>query len=102
MQDYYEAWRQSPHHAAAVCNDCHTPAGMVPKYAVKIENGFHHSMAFTLGRYPDRISARPASRAVVNGQCKHCHAEITHDMTDFSKDEGLDCVRCHASVGHLR
>ena len=102
MQDYYDAWRQSPHHATAVCNDCHTPAGTVSKYAVKVENGFHHSMAFTLGGYPDRITARPASRAVVNGQCKNCHAEITHDMTDFSQDEGLDCVRCHASVGHLR
>ena len=25
MNDYYESWLKSSHHAVAVCNDCHTP-----------------------------------------------------------------------------
>ena len=103
MQAHYDAWRTSPHHAAAVCNDCHTPASPIAKYLVKAENGFHHSMAFTLGGYPENIRARPASREVVNGQCKHCHADVARDMADTAAaEDALDCVRCHASVGHLQ
>ncbi len=102
MRGYYDTWAQSPHHAAAGCNDCHTPAGKLAKYLVKAENGFHHSLAFTLGDFPDQVRARSSSREVVNAQCKHCHAEITRDMTDFGRDGPLDCVRCHESVGHLR
>lgn len=103
MQGHYDAWRQSPHHAVAVCNDCHTPSGLIAKYVVKAENGFHHSLAFTMGGYPENIRARPASLKVVNDQCKHCHAAVAHDMGGTAAaEDALDCVRCHASVGHLR
>ncbi len=103
MQGHYDAWRQSTHHFAAVCNDCHTPASPIAKYLVKAENGFHHSMAFTLGGYPDNIRARPASLKVVNDQCKRCHAQVAQNMSGPAADgDALDCIRCHASVGHLR
>lgn len=103
MQGHYDAWRQSPHHGAAVCNDCHTPSAPIAKYLVKAENGFHHSLAFTLGGYPENIRARPASLKVVNDQCKHCHAEVAQAMSGTAADAAaLDCIRCHASVGHLR
>ncbi|HYG68722.1 MAG TPA: cytochrome c nitrite reductase small subunit [Anaeromyxobacteraceae bacterium] len=98
MERHFEAWQQSSHHAVATCNDCHTPAGVM-KYVVKAENGFHHSMAFTLGGYPENIRARPESAAVVEGQCRHCHADLVASMTHGGE---VSCIRCHDSVGHLR
>ncbi|ACG72196.1 cytochrome c nitrate reductase, small subunit [Anaeromyxobacter sp. K] len=100
MSGHYAGWQASAHHAVATCNDCHTPAATVSKYAVKAENGWHHSMAFTVGGFPDVIRARAESSAVIEGQCRHCHAQIVDAMTGGR--DGVSCIRCHASVGHLR
>jgi len=35
MNEQYDAWLKSSHHAVAVCNDCHTPHALVPKYTTK-------------------------------------------------------------------
>jgi cytochrome c nitrite reductase small subunit len=99
MVPYYTAWQAGPHHKVATCNDCHTPAGIVSKYLVKATNGYHHSMAFTLGGYPDVIRARPGSKAVVEGKCRYCHADLVENIAHGGD---VSCVRCHASVGHLR
>jgi cytochrome c nitrite reductase small subunit len=99
MAGHLAGWQAAPHHLVATCNDCHTPAGAVSKYVVKALNGYHHSMAFTLGGYPENIRARPESRAVVEGNCRRCHADLVEDI---AHDDGVSCVRCHASVGHLR
>jgi cytochrome c nitrite reductase small subunit len=98
MAGHYSGWQAAPHHLVATCNDCHTPAGPVAKYAVKALNGYHHSMAFTLGGYPDVIRALPRSVEVVEANCRRCHA----DLVDAMGGAGVSCVRCHASVGHLR
>jgi cytochrome c nitrite reductase small subunit len=63
MAGHYAGWQAAPHHQVATCNDCHTPAGPVSKYVVKALNGWHHSLAFTLGGYPDVIRVRPESSA---------------------------------------
>jgi cytochrome c nitrite reductase small subunit len=97
MQGHLDGWQKSTHHAVATCNDCHTPSGPISKYVVKAENGFHHSMAFTLGGFPDALRARSATREVVEGQCRHCHADLVASLAS-----GETCVRCHPSVGHLR
>lgn len=97
MQRHLDAWQNGPHHAAATCNDCHTPSNPILKYVVKAENGWHHSTAFTLGNYPTNIRARPESIEVVEGQCRHCHADIVSAMGG----PGESCVRCHRGVGHL-
>jgi cytochrome c nitrite reductase small subunit len=99
MSGHLEGWQQSSHHAVATCNDCHTPATPVGKYLTKATNGYHHSMAFTLGGFPDVIRARPESREVVEGQCRHCHADVVDAMTAGGE---VSCIRCHPSVGHLR
>lgn len=99
MTGHYDAWQKSSHHGIATCNDCHTPAGAIAKYATKASNGYHHSMAFTMDDFPDVIRARPESREVIEGQCRHCHAEVVQAMTAGGE---LSCVRCHDSVGHLR
>jgi len=98
MTGQYDGWQKSSHHAAATCNDCHTPAGAA-KYVTKASNGYHHSMAFTLGGFPDVIRARPASRAVIEAQCRRCHADLVSSMTAGGE---VSCLRCHDSVGHLR
>src|SRR5512132_1641192 len=72
MAAYFDGWQKASHHGVATCNDCHTPAGAVGKYATKATNGWHHSLAFTVGGYPDAIRARAESRAVIEGQCRHC------------------------------
>ena len=99
MASHYSGWLAAPHRQVATCNDCHTPAGPISKYVVKAINGYHHSMAFTLGGYPDAIKARPSSAEIVEANCRRCHAPLVEDVA-----HGLDvaCVRCHRSVGHLR
>lgn len=99
MQVYLDSWQNSPHQHVAVCNDCHTPSNPISKYYVKATNGFHHSTAFTSGDYPTNIRARDASKRVVEGQCRDCHAEIVQAMV--GTDEAASCVRCHSTVGHL-
>src|SRR5690606_5488477 len=53
MNDHFYDWQRGPHHAVAVCNDCHAPDTLIPKYAVKAINGWNHSVAFTTGRFDD-------------------------------------------------
>jgi cytochrome c nitrite reductase small subunit len=99
MQGHYAGWQASVHHGVATCNDCHTPAATVAKYVVKALNGYHHSTAFTLGGYPDNIQARPESRAIVEANCRRCHADL---VDEIAHGGDTACVRCHRSVGHLR
>ena len=40
MRDHYAAWTRASHRSVAVCNDCHTPPGLLGKYATKAQNGF--------------------------------------------------------------
>ena len=99
MGPYYSGWQTAPHHGVATCNDCHTPAGPISKYVVKATNGWHHSLAFTLGNFPDAIRARPESVAVVEANCKRCHSDLVDTMVHGGE---MSCTRCHASVGHTR
>ena len=99
MREHFEAWSRSSHHAVAVCNDCHTPAGFVGKYFTKAKNGFNHSFAFTSGRYPDPFQITPGNRAITEARCRGCHAEIVAEIDHLGKES---CIRCHGSVGHLR
>ena len=98
MTGQYDGWQKASHHGVATCNDCHTPSGD-GKYVTKATNGYHRSMAFTVGGFPDVIRARPESRAVIEGQCRSCHADMVLQMTAGGE---LSCIRCHDSVGHLR
>jgi cytochrome c nitrite reductase small subunit len=102
MRDHYASWVRGPHHATAVCNDCHTPHALVPKYLVKAENGFRHSFAFTTGWFPEPIRITPGDRAVVENACRRCHAEIVLAIDNPGAHGGarLECVRCHWDVGH--
>ncbi len=103
MQEHLDAWVKSSHQSVAVCNDCHTPHTFFGKYWVKGLNGFHHSLAFTTGNFPDEIMIKPGNRAVVEASCRHCHEDMVARIDAFGHGpQALDCVRCHDSVGHLR
>jgi cytochrome c nitrite reductase small subunit len=100
MRDYYSAWQKSSHRSVAVCNDCHTPAGFIPKYFTKAKNGFWHSYYFTTGSYPDNIQITPGNREIADVACQKCHATFTQLMAPGPHGQPTGCVRCHGAVGH--
>ncbi len=103
MQAQYDAWLKSSHRSVATCNDCHTPHNIIGKYAVKAYNGFWHSYHFTGGDYPDTIEITKFDHRVAENACRRCHENITAEIDGnvvHGKAEGLQCTRCHDSVGH--
>jgi cytochrome c nitrite reductase small subunit len=101
MQDHYDSWMASSHRRVAVCNDCHLPHDFVGKWAVKGENGFFHSLAFTLQNFKEPIQIKPRNRKVTQAACLHCHADLVQDMTAGDPHaEAPSCVHCHTDVGH--
>ena len=104
MHEQYDGWLKSSHRSVATCNDCHTPAGFIAKYATKASNGFWHSFYFTTGRFHEPIQITPRNLEVTEQACQKCHTEIT-DAIDPAhgrvKGEALSCLKCHRSVGHL-
>jgi cytochrome c nitrite reductase small subunit len=102
MENHFSAWTKSSHRAVAVCNDCHTPPGLVPKYATKALNGWNHSLAFTTGRFPEPIQITPRNTAVTEQACRKCHQEIVSAIEGpHPETNRLSCIRCHGTVGHL-
>jgi cytochrome c nitrite reductase small subunit len=104
MRDHYAAWTRASHRAVAVCNDCHTPPGLIPKYMTKARNGFWHSFYFTSGRYPDPLRITPRNHEVTETACRKCHADLTATIDPAHRDAGrggLTCTKCHNDVGHI-
>ena len=102
MQTHLDGWQKSSHHAVATCNDCHTPHDFVGKYLTKMENGYHHSKAFTLQDFPDVIRIREKNARILKASCLHCHAAMAENLTTHGGAiaEPMDCIRCHSDVGH--
>jgi cytochrome c nitrite reductase small subunit len=102
MSEQYTAWYKSSHRSVAVCNDCHAPHDFIGKYMTKASNGFWHSFGFTTGRFPDPIRIKPANLAITEQACRDCHGAVVHAIgAEKTGIEGLSCVRCHNSVGHM-
>ncbi len=101
MQDHFDTWQKSGHHHVAGCADCHLPHDFVRKYVAKADNGFFHSMAFTLDNFHEPIQIKPRNRRITQQSCVHCHSEVVHQMLpEAPTGEMLSCVHCHADVGH--
>ena len=102
MNEQLSGWRKSSHRQAAVCNDCHAPAGFAPKYAVKALNGFFHSLAFTTGRFPGHIQIGERNRRITETACLKCHAGMVESIRSAAAHRGepSHCLRCHQSPGH--
>ena len=104
MRDHYVAWTRASHRSVAVCNDCHTPPGLVPKYLTKAQNGFWHSFYFTTGRFRDPLRITARNHNVTERACRTCHTELTtliDPVQSHTGRAGLACTRCHEDVGHI-
>jgi cytochrome c nitrite reductase small subunit len=104
MRDHFSAWTRASHRAVAVCNDCHTPPGLLGKYVTKARNGFWHSFYFTTGRYPDPLQITERNHDVTERACRKCHAEVALAIDPVHGDTSaarLTCTRCHNNVGHI-
>ena len=103
MEEQYAGWSRSSHRSVAVCNDCHTPPGFLAKYATKAINGFHHSLAFTTGRFLDPIVIKQRNHDIAQRSCSKCHAEIVDAMgvirVFMRVENGIDFA--HARSDHL-
>ncbi len=103
MNEQYSAWMKGSHANAAVCNDCHTPSGLLPKYWTKAQNGFFHSLAFTTGWFPDNIQIHGRNLEIARDSCMKCHAELTERMqATRGHREKINCIQCHNQVGHAQ
>ena len=102
MREQFDGWIASSHRSVAVCNDCHTPHQVIPKYLTKAINGWNHSVAFTTDDFLEPIRITPRNLAVTESTCRTCHqdvvAAIDHQSTEQTR---LRCIRCHSTVGHL-
>lgn len=101
MRPQHDGWMKASHRSVAVCNECHTPDGMVQKYASKAMYGFMHAFAFTTGRFPDEIQIKPHMYGITEHACLKCHTAVVEAMT-VGEDRGKTpaCIRCHRNVGH--
>lgn len=104
MQGHYDSWQQSSHHGVATCNDCHLRHdNAVGKWMTKADNGFFHSLAFTLGDVPDPLRIKPRNRRVTQDACLHCHAGFVHELLPaVAEQETVLCIHCHQAVGHAQ
>jgi cytochrome c nitrite reductase small subunit len=103
MREYLDSWQKSPHHIRAACNDCHTPHSLLPKLVTKAENGWRHSLKFTLQNYAEHLRITPHNAARLEHNCIQCHQEFVSDIrlaARGGRDDEIDCVRCHAGIGH--
>jgi cytochrome c nitrite reductase small subunit len=101
MQDHMDSWQKSSHHHVAVCNDCHLPHDFLGKWITKADNGFFHSLAFTLQNYHEPIQIKPRNHRVTLGACVHCHNDFVHSTSITGPTgEAMNCMHCHAQVGH--
>jgi cytochrome c nitrite reductase small subunit len=102
MNDQYDSWGKSSHHAAAKCVDCHLPHEGIDKWIAKAENGYHHSKGFTFQDFHEPIMIKPKNSRILQNNCLKCHADLVHDIIEGSTTDvtSVTCVHCHSSVGH--
>lgn len=101
MEDYYDSWQKSSHHAHATCNDCHLSHHPVGKWVTKADNGFFHSLAFTLENYHEPIQIKRRNRDVTQQACLYCHQDTVNAMQPVhTGGDMLYCIRCHSDAGH--
>ena len=101
MQDHYDSWLKSSHAHVATCNDCHLSHHAIGKWVTKSDNGFFHSIAFTLDNYDRPIKIKTRNREVTQKACLHCHGDLVHEIASIDDNRGtLYCFTCHSDVGH--
>ncbi len=102
MRAQFDSWQKASHHTAATCVDCHLPHAFIGKYIAKAENGYNHSKAFTLQNFHEPIMITSKNSQILQENCVQCHAAMVAEIADDQhyKNENIQCVHCHSSVGH--
>lgn len=102
MNDEYNSWQKSSHHAVAKCLDCHLPHDPIPKYIAKADNGFWHSKGFTFQDFHEPIIIKPRNARILQENCLSCHGDFVHQIVAGSTTakDSVTCVHCHMTVGH--
>ena len=102
MREQYDSWQKASHHAHATCVDCHLPHDFVGKYVAKAENGFWHSLRFTLQDFHEPIQITPKNSRILKANCVECHRDLLADLIGHGafEDDSNNCIRCHIAVGH--
>ena len=102
MREQFDSWQKASHHAVATCVDCHLPHESMAKWIAKGENGFWHSLRFTLQDFHEPIRIHDKNARILQDNCIKCHEGLVGDLVAHGSfaDESNSCVRCHASVGH--
>src|SRR6185436_12230531 len=78
MRQEYEGWLKSGHRHTATCVECHLPHGGLGKWVAKADQGFRHSLAFTLQNFHEPIRIIPRDRQIVRLNCVRCHEAFVH------------------------
>ncbi len=102
MNDQYNSWTKSSHHAVATCVQCHLPQSGLSKWIAKASNGYHHSKGFTLEDFSEPILIKEGNKEILRENCVTCHQEMTHELESGAGGQlgKLNCLHCHAKVGH--
>jgi cytochrome c nitrite reductase small subunit len=102
MTPQYDSWQKSSHHGVANCVDCHLPHSFIPKYIAKAENGYHHSLAFTMQNFHEPIMIKSKNSRILQHNCVKCHADMVDEMfkRDITNPDAVSCIHCHSTVGH--
>jgi cytochrome c nitrite reductase small subunit len=101
MWPQYDSWVASSHSHVARCVDCHLPHQPVRQMISKTENGWNHSVAFTLQNFPEPIRIKRRNLDIVQRNCLECHGDIVHELLPATvTGEAVSCIHCHRAVGH--
>jgi len=102
MHAQYDSWQKSSHHGVATCVDCHLPHAFIPKYLSKAENGYHHSLGFTLQNFPEPIMIKAKNSRLLQDNCLACHRDMVHGLVAGATTDrnAVRCIHCHRTVGH--
>ena len=87
----------------AGCVDCHLPHDFFGKYLAKGQNGWSHSVAFTLQNFHEPIQITPKNAAILQETCIGCHEALVHELAAgavAADPQAVQCVHCHQGVGH--
>lgn len=111
MNTQFATWEHSSHAETATCVDCHLPRGnLVAKYFAKADDGWRHSVAFTLNTYNHTISISSRGETRVQENCISCHERSVANIISNSQKydvfedpnvlSGRTCWSCHEGVAH--
>lgn len=111
MNTQFATWQHSSHAETATCVDCHLPRGnLIAKYIAKSDDGWRHSVAFTLNTYNHTITISDRGAKRVQDNCISCHSSTVANIIANSQHydafddpnvlTGRTCWSCHEGVAH--